>query len=300
MAERESMNKTSPYCQKAKSAVYRPTFLLPIVINDKLVTMKIDSGCHDSIISIRVWQELGRPQLDPVPYKRYSATGAEVVLKGQFIARVKYAGMTFELPVQVSNRMDTRSLMGRRWFPTLNLDWNGVFHCTSIVHPLKEQTERQRLQELQMTLIRTTAINIKVKVDGFDLMMMFDTGATQSKLSSTDWEKIGKPELKPTQIVIRDTSNTIMPLTGQCTISCEYNGQKANVPVLVSSGQYAYSVIGTDWFQRIKFDFNSIFENLKFKQTIESKPCQTTQELPERPLHSLPPPEQIDADQRQR
>jgi thiamine pyrophosphate-dependent acetolactate synthase large subunit-like protein len=91
-----------------------------------------------------------------------------------------------------------------------------------------------------------------------------------------------------------------MPLTGQCTISCEYNGQKANVPVLVSSGQYAYSVIGTDWFQRIKFDFNSIFENLKFKQTIESKPCQTTQELPERPLHSLPPPEQIDADQRQR
>lgn len=117
---------------------------------------------------------------------------------------------------------------------------------------------------------RTNPICIKVKVAGFDLLMMFDTGATQSKISSADWEKIGKPELEPTQIVIRDTTNTIVPLAGQCTISFEYNGQKANLPVLVSSGKHAYSVIGTDWFKHIKFDFNNIFENLTFKQTTRS------------------------------
>jgi predicted aspartyl protease len=251
-------------------------FFLPVVINDKLVTMKIDSGCHDSIISSRVWQELGRPQLDPVPDKRYSATGTEVVLKGQFIARVQYAGTIFELPVQVSDSMDTRSLMGRRWFPTLNLDWNGVFHCTSNVHPLQEQTEEKSNQELQMKLYRSQHFYIQVKVEGVNLMMMLDTGATQSIISSADWEKIGKPELKPTQIVIRDTSNKILPLTGQCTISCEYNGQKAKVPVFVYNGQH-YPLIGTNWFPQFKFDFNNIFAKMTFNQTAcKTKPIQSS------------------------
>jgi hypothetical protein len=127
--------------------------------------------------------------------------------------------------------------MGRRWFPTLNLDWNGVFHCTSTVHPLKEQTEQQCLQELQMTLSRTRHFHVQVKVEVFDLTMVWDTRSTQSIISSANWEKIGKPELKPKQIVIRDTSNKILPLTGQCKISCEYNEKKAKVPVLVYSGQ---------------------------------------------------------------
>lgn len=275
---------------KPHSAVFKslPAYLLSIVINGKPLTMKIDSGCHDTIIGILVWQEIGQPQLEPVPYKRYSATGVEVVLIGQFIAHIQFAGKIFNLPVIVSNKADTRNLIGRRWFPTLNLDWNGVFHCTPVIgHPFEKQTERRRQLELQMTR-KTIPIYIKIKVEGFNILMMFDTGATQSKISLADWEKIGKPELKPTNLAIRDTSNTIMPLAGQCMVACEYNGQKVTVPVLVSNGKHAYSVIGTDWFKQIRFDFNTIFDNLSFKQTTASKPPPLTQEKTKRPRHPLP------------
>ena len=293
---------TGSHGNQPHSAVYRalPTYLLSIMINGKPVIMKIDSGCHDTIIGMLVWQELGQPQLEPVPYKRYSATGAEVVLIGQFIAHIEFSGKIFNLLIVVSNQTDTRNLIGRRWLPTLTLDWNDVFHCTSFHRTLKKQTERQRQLELQMAQSRTFPFYIKIKVKDCNIVMMFDTGATQSKISLSDWEKIGKPELKPTDISIRDTSNTIMPLAGRCMVDCEYNGQKAILPVLVSNGKHAYSVIGTDWFKQIRFDFNKIFNNLIFKQTTGLKTTQPTQEQTKRPLHPASLPIQTDPDQRQR
>jgi predicted aspartyl protease len=117
---------------------------------------------------------------------------------------------------------------------------------------------------------------VQVKVEGLDLMMILDTGSAYSFISSADWEKIGKPELKPTQIVLWDTSNKILPLTGQCTISCEYNGQKAKVPVFVYNGQHN-PLIGTNWFPQFKFDFNNIFAKITFNQTAcKTKPIQSS------------------------
>ncbi|EFX76775.1 hypothetical protein DAPPUDRAFT_321966 [Daphnia pulex] len=125
-----------------------------------------------------------------------------------------------------------------------------------------------------MTLSRTRHFHVQVKVKVFDLTMVWDTGSTQSIISSANWEKIGKPELKPTQIVIRDTSNKILPLTGQCKISCEYNEQKAKVPVLVYSGQNN-ALKGTNWFPQFGFNFNKIFEKITFNQTAKAKPIRS-------------------------
>lgn len=250
------------------------TYLLPIVINDKPVTMKIDSGCHDSIINALIWQELGRPQLEPATTKRYSATGVEVVLMGHFTARVRYAGRLFLLPLTVSNRTDTRNLMGRRWFPILNLDWNRIFHCIPTAHFMKKQTENERQLALETTK-RTCPFYVHVKVEGVNLRMLLDTGATQSKITVSQWQLIGKPRLQPTSIIIHDTANNVMPLVGRCIINAEYNGQRGLLPLLVSGGANGYAVIGTDWFKTIRFDFNNIFETMTFQQAPKSSAGQT-------------------------
>ncbi|KAK4008975.1 hypothetical protein OUZ56_014093 [Daphnia magna] len=250
------------------------TYLLPIVINNKPVTMKIDSGCHDSIINALIWQELGRPQLETATTKRYSATGVEVVLMGHFTARVRYAGRLFLLPLTVSNRTDTRNLMGRRWFPILHLDWNRIFHCIPTAHFMKKQTENERQLALETTK-RTCPFYVHVKVEGVNLRMLLDTGATQSKITVSQWQLIGKPRLQPTSIIIHDTANNVMPLVGRCIINAEYNGQRGLLPLLVSGGANGYAVIGTDWFKTIRFDFNNIFETMTFQQAPKSSAGQT-------------------------
>ena len=87
--------------------------------------------------------------------------------------------------------------------------------------------------------------------------MMLDTGATQSKISLKQWEKIGKPELEECPIRIVDTANQVLPLAGQCVVTAEYEGE--------NYGQ----VIGTNWFKYFRLDFNSIFENITMSQSVK-------------------------------
>lgn len=257
--KKENQDKQTPVYQ------YLPIYVLEMNLNNHKVAMKIDSGCHESIVNKTVWQQLGKPQLEPILNRRLSATGAQVHLKGQFIATVKYGGRCYQLLLQVSDRPDTRNLLGRRWFPYLHLDWNSIFHCNLPAGICRFQLPSAKQDKLISAMTsRSNHFIIQLKMNGLDVRMMLDTGATRTKINLNHWQLLGKPTLKPSEITIIDTANKVIPLEGECSVEVEYQGQKAIVPILVMNGTFGCAIIGTSWFKYLRFDFNSIFESITF------------------------------------
>lgn len=257
---------------KARSTVYSAltAYHLELDINGHKVPMKIDSGCHNSIISKAVWRQLGEPPLKPSPVKRFASTGAEVNLKGLFTATVQYGGKLRRLNLQVSDQLDTSSLIGRNWFPSLNLDWNSILHCAnpsnSLVCRFQHDSEEQLELISKMDIMpRTKHFKISLKLEGVKAHMALDTGAARTRIDQNHWVSLGKPKLRPANCTIRDTAKKELILLGECFVILEYQGQKAVVPILVSSGTIGHPIIGTDMFKYIRFDFNAIFGNITFR-----------------------------------
>ncbi|KZS14677.1 Uncharacterized protein APZ42_020038 [Daphnia magna] len=262
-------------------------YFLDLEINGYNLIMKVDSGCHDSIINKRTWKELGQPSLTNINTIRRSATGAEVGVKGGFNAKVLLAGREHHLSLLVSDNEKTRNLIGQRWFPTLmDIDWNIFFnHETITIRSNVPIRTKNKLKASAMTH-RTRPFHLNVRIENIELRMMLDTGATSSIIQQSLWEELGSPALTPTTRVMRDTSNNIVELMGECNVKIEYMGQRAMLPLIVANGDRIEAVIGTRWFSVISFDFNSIFINMEFQlpvkfveETREKQPIKERQKI---------------------
>ena len=73
-----------------------------------------------------------------------------------------------------------------------------------------------------------------------------------------------------TDVVVRDTNDRIVPFVGKCWVDCVYENQKNVVPILVKSGGHAFSVIGPDWFNYLKFYCNQLFDDIVIQQKIHN------------------------------
>ncbi len=106
------------------------------------------------------------------------------------------------------------------------------------------------------------------------IRMMLDTGATNSDINLAQWKLIGKPRLKTTRLKIidaNDTANDTLPLVGVCMmVKVKYCGQEALLPLVVTSDPVE-GTIGTNWFEKIQFDFNSIFDHMIFPEKPKSQ-----------------------------
>ena len=109
-------------------------FFIEVKINGYAQRMKVDFGCHNTIINGSVWRDMGEPDSIAVKTTRKSALGKDIPLKGKLFAQVEIAGKVYVLPILVSDDDLTRSLMGRRWIPELNsIDWNKFFDDETLV-----------------------------------------------------------------------------------------------------------------------------------------------------------------------
>jgi hypothetical protein len=85
-------------------------FFIDVKINGYAQRMKVDSGCHDTIINSRVWRDMGEPDLINIKATRKSALGMDIPLKGKLFAQVEIAGNVHALPMPVTDEDLTRSL----------------------------------------------------------------------------------------------------------------------------------------------------------------------------------------------
>jgi hypothetical protein len=60
-----------------------------------------------------------------------------------------------------------------------------------------------------------------------------------------------------------DANQKVIPSIGICMVTVKYNGQEGFLPVFVRRDDYK-SIVGTNWFTTMQFDFNSIFEKINF------------------------------------
>lgn len=280
--EKDSVKKETPESTAANDRAVLPNtlavaggvtqenkrkFHLDMKINGQPVSMMIDSGCHISMIGQLVWKKLGQPILEPVPTSDtwITATGAKIAITGKFTSKVKYAGKTFELPLFVSGQENPTNLLGRSWFPALHLNWNQIFNCNAVSRFQRESDKQRQLVRQMANTYATHHYFIGVKVEGIQIAMMLDTGATVSVISEATWAKLGKPLLKPFALPILDAAKKVVPSKGVCTVKAEYNGRAGVLPLIVTTAK-CESILGTNWFKTMQFNFNSVFLNMSFYQ----------------------------------
>lgn len=268
-------NQTNPYnpelgaeaaAIEVSEMITRPTkriFNLEIKINDQPVTMTIDSGSHISIIGKLIWQQLGQPKLEPITEPWLGVTGSHIPFVGKFMANVNYAGKSLQLPLHVMEHSYATNLLGRVWFPSLHLDWNRIFNSSDVSQCQPDSIEQRQLALKTIQSRTTGSFCVNLNVEGKTIQMMLDTGATVSVISQATWKMLGKPPLRPAPREMFDANQKVIPSIGICMVTVKYNGQEGFLPVFVRRDDYK-SIVGTNWFTTMQFDFNSIFEKINF------------------------------------
>jgi hypothetical protein len=207
---------------------------------------------------------LGEPKLEPVSDIWAGASGFQIQFKGKFIADVNYAGKNLQLPLHVMEQSNTLNILGRVWFPSLHLDWNTIFNCDDTPRYQPNSDHQRRLALKTFQCISTAHFYIYIKVEGTTIPMMLDTGASVSVISQATWEMLGKPPLLPCLIPIVDAAEKQIPSKGVCMVNVKYDGREGVLPLVVRTGGTFQSIVGTNWFDTLQFNFNSIFENIEF------------------------------------
>ncbi|EFX82254.1 hypothetical protein DAPPUDRAFT_316936 [Daphnia pulex] len=180
--------------------------------------------------------DIGEPDLVSNGDTRSSATGV-IPLKGGFLAKMNFAGIDFECPVQVSDDDNTRNLIGRRALPFLvDFDWNkfvsdGTNAMVSDWTP--DNIKKQQLMDDALNLI-SKRFHVKVSVDHKHFGMILDTGATCSIAGLAKWKELGEPHINPVNRSVESTSNQFIPILGECSLNIKYNGTEAQLPLLIA------------------------------------------------------------------
>lgn len=73
-----------------------------ILIGKKPARLQLDTGSDISVISQRIWKQLGRPDLVPVTVKAKAASGDTLELKGEFTAHVSIGNKVKQATIRVS------------------------------------------------------------------------------------------------------------------------------------------------------------------------------------------------------
>jgi predicted aspartyl protease len=169
----------------------------------------------------------------------------------------------------------TTNLLGRVWFPSLHLDWNRIFNCLDASR-CQPDSDGQRQLALKMIQTRVTGhFYVAVNVEGKTIPMVLDTGASVSLVSQSTWEELGKPPLMSNKIPMIDANEKEIPDQGECQVKVKYNGREGVLPLVITTNVGGLSILGTDWFQTLQFNFNSIFKNINFHSEITPATQQT-------------------------
>ena len=88
--------------------------------------------------------------------------------------------------------------------------------------------------------------------------MEVDTGVAMSLMSQTTFQGLwpGR-DLEPSQVRLRAYTREPIPVVGCCSVNVDYNGQSAQLPLLVV-GDSGPTLLGRDWLSQIKLDWLQI------------------------------------------
>lgn len=116
---------------------------------------------------------------------------------------------------------------------------------------------------------RTEPFMVNMCVDGKQLEMEVDTGASVSIVSNTTFVELwkGTKKLKESTVVLRSYANQTIKVLGELVVKVVYGDQEKKLNLLVVAGKGS-SLLGRDWLKQIRLNWTEIYK-------IDSKPAQT-------------------------
>jgi len=107
----------------------------------------------------------------------------------------------------------------------------------------------------------TPPILVCLKLNGKDIIMELDTGATLSIVSEQTYHSLCSPDtapqLKACQAELKTYTGEILNILGTITVTVSYKDQNADLNLLVVAGE-GPSLLGRDWLSCIKLDWTRL------------------------------------------
>ena len=148
-------------------------------------------------------------------------------------------------------------------------------------HQLQKMTELDTEETPEYSLFYTQGQNtpapilVTLKVNGINLEMELDTGATLSVISEQTYHKLfsaGKaPPLKSVTIQLTTYTGEAIETLGEVEVTVQYKGQEKRLKLLVVTGE-GPSLLGRNWLSHIKLDWSQL--NHLQTSTLSTASCQ--------------------------
>ena len=120
------------------------------------------------------------------------------------------------------------------------------------------QSEDNDAELFTLSALRDPPIVLKPTVNGVELKMELDTGATVSLASERTWKEVfNSCPLEECQTILRTYTGQKLPVLGQMNVTVEYEDQKAELPLLIVPGD-GPALWGRSWLSAIKLNWPSI------------------------------------------
>ena len=94
-------------------------------------------------------------------------------------------------------------------------------------------------------------------LNGKQVPMEVDTGATKTVMSVNTWRSLGKPKLNSCDLILKTYSGEILKVKGMATIDVQFNQQTASLPVVVLAGN-GPTLFGRNWLKHIRLNWSEI------------------------------------------
>lgn len=97
-----------------------------------------------------------------------------------------------------------------------------------------------------------------IEVEGLEIMMEVDTGASVSLVSERTYNKYWpNKRLEKSAVTLRTYSKEKLRILGSMTVSVKYKEQRHRLPLLIVAGDGS-SLLGRNWLEQIKLDWHNL------------------------------------------
>ena len=122
---------------------------------------------------------------------------------------------------------------------------------------------------LTVSNARTPPLLVSLKLDGKDVTMELDTGASVSLMLEEQWRSLQlETPMEHSQCVLRTYTGEVIPTCGRVHVEVHHNGQTRTLPLLIVQNT-GPALFGRNWLSAMKLDWHNI-------QAINSEPWQAT------------------------
>ena len=147
-----------------------------------------------------------------------------------------------------------------------------VEYTTNIQHTVSHQSlqcEEDMFDIYQLGLKRVEPLTVNVGVNGKNVSMEVDTGASLTVISEMTMKQIPHLEITPVAAKLRTYTGEVITPVGQADVNVKYEGQVKVLAVIVTPGS-GPSLLGRNWLHHIRLNWKQIFNELKLSEENES------------------------------